>query len=80
MKLFLITLFFSLTVLFSNNIVSQPITDHVTVLQKVVIDGDTFPMYTFKAITINSSKRFSRGHKRRYGRLKRYVIKVFPYA
>lgn len=80
MKLFLLTLFFSLTVLFSNNIVSQPITDHVTVLQKVVIDGDTFPMYTFEAITIKGSQRFSRGDKRRYGRLKRYVIKVFPYA
>jgi hypothetical protein len=37
-------------------------------------------MYTFEAITINGSKRFSRGDKRRYGRLKRYVIKVFPYA
>ncbi|MFT6165822.1 MAG: hypothetical protein ACJAV5_001137 [Vicingaceae bacterium] len=59
---------------------AQPTTDGVTVLEMVVIDGDTFPMYTFKSITVNGSKRFSNRDRRRYGRLKRYVVKVFPYA
>jgi len=59
---------------------AQPTTDDITVLEMVVIDGDTFLMYTFKSITVNGKKRFSKRDRRRYGRLKRYVVKVFPYA
>lgn len=66
--------------LFSNNLAAQRTPENVTVLEMVVIDGDTFPMYTFESITVNGSKRFSKGDRRRYSRLKRYVIKVFPYA
>ena len=64
----------------SRTVKAQPTTNDVTVLEMVVIDGDTFPMYTFKSITVNGSKRFSNRDRRQYGRLKRYVVKVFPYA
>ena len=64
----------------SASIKAQPTTDDITVLEMVVIDGDTFPMYTFKSITVNGSRRFSKRAKRKYGRLKRYVVKVYPYA
>ena len=78
---FLLALFFLFILLTPNSEVqAQRTTDDITVLELVVIDGDTFPMYTFKSITVNGSKRFTRGDRRRYGRLKRYVIKVFPYA
>jgi len=77
--LFVLTLF--ITFFFPKlSVNAQPTTDDITVLEMVVIDGDTFPMYTFKSITVNGKKRFSKRDRRRYGRLKRYVVKVFPYA
>lgn len=77
--LFVLTLF--ITFFFPKlSVNAQLTTDDITVLEMVVIDGDTFPMYTFKSITVNGKKRFSKRDRRRYGRLKRYVVKVFPYA
>ena len=80
MKLILSFLLFFILLTASSSLKSQPTTDSVSVLELVVIDGDTFPMYTFKSITVNGSKRFSKRERRKYGRLKRYVVKVFPYA
>ncbi len=76
----LLLAFFFILLIPNTSIQAQPTTDDITVLELVVIDGDTFPMYTFKSITISGNKRFTRGDRRRYGRLKRYVVKVFPYA
>jgi len=64
----------------NSEVQAQPTINNVSVLEMVVIDGDTFPMYTFKSITVDGSRRFSNRDRRRYGRLKRYVVKVFPYA
>lgn len=80
MKLIRSFLLFFILLTASSPLKSQPTTDSVSVLELVVIDGDTFPMYTFKSITVNGSKRFSKRERRKYGRLKRYVVKVFPYA
>ena len=76
----LLLAFFFILLIPNTSIQAQPTTDDITVLELVVIDGDTFPMYTFKSITVNGNKRFTRGDRRRYGRLRRYVVKVFPYA
>ena len=80
MRVFLASFLFFFMFVPNAAVQAQPTTDDIAVLQVVVIDGDTFPMYTFKSITVNGSKRFSNRDRRKYGRLKRYVIKVFPYA
>lgn len=59
---------------------AQPTVDSVNVLELVVIDGDTFPMFNFRTVTIQDNKKYTRQQRRQYGRLKRYVVKVYPYA
>ena len=80
MRLLFVFAFFFTFFIPSLELQAQPTTDDITVLEMVVIDGDTFPMYTFKSITVNGKKRFSKRDRRKYGRVRRYVVKVFPYA
>lgn len=80
MRLLIVFILLTFLLVPSASIKAQPTKDDITVLEMVVIDGDTFPMYTFKSITVNGSRRFSKRAKRKYGRLKRYVVKVYPYA
>lgn len=62
------------------NVNGQSRADSVTVLELMVIDGDTIPTYNFTTVTVNAAKEFSRRERRKYGKLKRYVVKVYPYA
>ena len=71
--------------LFNSNLgIAQPFSpnriDSVTVLELVIIDGDTFPMFNFRTVTVNAAKEFSKRERRKFGKLKRYVVKVYPYA
>lgn len=50
-------------------------------MQTVIIDGDTIPLYNFETIYITAPRVFKNNRERKkYGRLKRYVVKVYPYA
>lgn len=52
-----------------------------TVWETVVIDGDTIPLYRFDPVYIFATPTFkNKQEERRYGKLKRYVVKVYPYA
>ncbi|MBL4709342.1 MAG: DUF4294 domain-containing protein [Flavobacteriales bacterium] len=75
-------IFYSLFLFFILPVVikAQPIVYPVNVLELVVIDGDTFPMFNIRTITIQDHKRYTKRQRRKYGRLKRYVVKVYPYA
>ena len=60
---------------------SQKVEEESTVLETVIIDGDTIPLYHFDAVHIFAPKHFrNKREQRRYGRLRRYVVKVYPYA
>lgn len=63
------------------SLTAQSVTDSVNVLESVVIDGDTIPMFHIKAIEVWSPREFkNKREERKYGRLQRYVVKVYPYA
>jgi len=52
-----------------------------TVWETVVIDGDTIPLYRFDPVYIFATPTFkNKQEERRYGKLKRYVVKVYLYA
>lgn len=61
-------------------VVSQPTIDTLNILELTIINGDTLPTFNFKTVTINAAKNYSNRERRKYGRLKRYVVKVYPYA
>ena len=77
-----IKLFLFFTALFGGvNSYAQPTLDSAHVMQTVIIEGDTIPLYNFKTIYITAPRVFKNDQERRkYGRLKRYVVKVYPYA
>jgi len=65
----------------ATEIQAQPTLDSTNVMQTVIIDGDTIPLYNFKTIHITAPRTFKNNRQRkRYGRLKQYVVKVYPYA
>lgn len=75
--LYLLILFLS----YSSIVRSQEISDSVTIVKSTVVDGDTIPLFQMKEIPIYSPRVFkNKREERRYGRLQRYVVKVYPYA
>ena len=56
-------------------------TDNVNVLNTVVLEGDTIPAVYLREFKYTSERVFkSNKERRRYGKLKRDVLKVYPYA
>lgn len=50
-------------------------------LRATVLNGDTIPLYHLRPVNVNAPRIFkNKREKRRYGKLKRYVVKVYPYA
>ena len=67
--------------LFSAQLEAQKVEELPTVMETVVIDGDTIPLYRFDPVYIFATPTFkNKREERRYGKLKRYVVKVYPYA
>jgi hypothetical protein len=60
---------------------SQSKEDSLFIVKTIVIDGDTIPTFAFDPIPIFAPITFkSKREERKYGKLKRYVVKVYPYA
>lgn len=52
-----------------------------TTLQAVVTEGDTIPYVLLEPVDIAEMRKWrSKKFQRRYGRLEKYVVKVYPYA
>ena len=50
-------------------------------LRTTIVDGDTLPYYAFREVNVYTRRVFkSKREEKQYGRLKRYVAKVYPYA
>ncbi len=76
-----IVLLFSLSVFLLDELKAQAGNDSLAVLESVIIDGDTIPLYRYTPISIYAPRTFkSKREQKKYGRLKRYVVKVYPYA
>ena len=74
-------LFLFICLSFSMNVFSQPVLDSSSILRTSIFQGDTIPYFPMEAVTIYSPRTFkSKSEAKRYGRLKRYVVKVYPYA
>jgi hypothetical protein len=68
-----ISLFFAFT---SYSQKSSPI-----VIETIVVNGDTLPLFDIPEVTVHPEFKFtSKKQKRRYSRLVRHVVKVYPYA
>ncbi len=71
-------------VFFVNHVVkSQDVlkTDNVTLIPVKVIDGDTVPHINLRAVIIRPPFKFkNKRQRKKYGRLARYVKKVYPYS
>ncbi|MCB0802816.1 MAG: DUF4294 domain-containing protein [Bacteroidetes bacterium] len=73
---FLVLFFFTVHLL-----VAQKVNDSTYTTRTVVFEGDTIPYFAFEPIPIFTPKVFkNKREERKYGRLKRYVVKVYPYA
>lgn len=74
-------LFLFLAIIFSVSSHAQAVQDSNFTMETIVVDGDTIPFFAFEPIPVFSEKTFkNKREKRKYGRLKRYVVKVYPYA
>ena len=74
--LLLFSLFF-----FSIELDAQKVERIPNIMETVVIDGDTIPLYRFDPVYIFATPTFkNKREERRYGKLRRYVVKVYPYA
>jgi len=55
--------------------------DSVRVAKTFIFEGDTIPLFELKEVQVWVPATFdSKREERRYGRLQRYVVKVYPYA
>lgn len=54
--------------------------DDLSVLGLGVIDGDTIPIYNFLDAVVVSTKKRTAAEQRAYRKLKRNLVKVYPYA
>lgn len=74
-------LLFSLYFLSVGTSKAQSKQDSLSILETVIVDGDTIPIYRYTEVSIYSQRTFkSKREEKKYGRLKRYVVKVYPYA
>ncbi len=72
---------FFVCLLISCSLFAQEPVDSNYVLGTSIRNGDTIPIFHMETIPIYGPRQFkSKREKRRYGRLKRYVVKVYPYA
>lgn len=77
--LFLISIL--LLFVFHTTLFAQSEEDTAFVLKRTVYQGDTIPMFELQPIPIFSPREFkNKREKRKYDRLHRYVVKVYPYA
>lgn len=64
-----------------NSLYSQKAQKEYNVYQSVIEDGDTLIVMDLESVNIYSPRVFkNKREERQYGRLKRYVVKVYPYA
>lgn len=76
----IIFLLFILAIL-SQSVVAQEPEDTAFVLKRTIYQGDTIPMFELQPIPIFSPRQFkSKREKKKFDRLHRYVVKVYPYA
>jgi len=55
--------------------------DSLSFMRATILNGDTMPLLVLPPVNITTERVFkSKREKRRYGKLKRYVVKVYPYA
>jgi len=60
---------------------AQSVLDSNTVIETVIVDGDTIPLYRYSPVTVFAPIIFKNNkERRRYNKLERYVVKVYPYA
>lgn len=79
-QLFLFIFFFFLSIDFVNA-QSKDSTDKRSITKSTIYEGDTIPMLDLKMVSIYPPMEFeSKREKRKYDRLHRYVVKVYPYA
>lgn len=62
-------------------LLSQPTNDSNYVLETIIFKGDTIPIYYMQEVSVWAPKTFKNNRQRKkYNRLQRYVVKVYPYA
>ncbi len=55
--------------------------DSARVMRTTIINGDTIPLFALREVQVWIPVTFANSRQeRRYGRLQRYVVKVYPYA
>jgi hypothetical protein len=55
--------------------------DSARILKTTIFEGDTIPLFELKEVQVWVPPTFeNKRQERRYGRLQRYVVKVYPYA
>lgn len=55
--------------------------DSSSTVKTTVFQGDTIPLFDLEIVPVYGPVEFkSKREERKYGRLKRYVVKVYPYA
>ncbi len=72
---------FFFSVLSCLSLQAQEGNDSTRVVKTTVFKGDTIPLFDLELVPIFAPLEFnSKREERKYGRLKRYVVKVYPYA
>lgn len=81
MKYFLSFLIIGLVFQLPFKVIAQSSADTSFYLRQVVLEEDTIPAITLSPIPVFGPKKFkNKRQEKKYGRLKRYVVKVYPYA
>lgn len=72
---------FTVSALLTFQVQGQIVDEDSLTTEAVIVDGDTLPVITLEE-TVVSSRRFykSKRYQRTYGRIKKKVVKVYPYA
>lgn len=74
-------IFSCLVFLLLNELHAQNPQDTSIVVKTTVHEGDTLPFFEMEEVPIYAPRVFkTKREERRYGRLQRYVVKVYPYA
>ncbi len=74
-------LFFAVFLLKFQLLAQEEMWDKSGTVKSIVQDGDTLPLIEVKTVPVFAPKTFkNKREERKYGRLKRYVVKVYPYA
>jgi len=77
----LILLFIAALFLYFQLPAQEEMPDKYSTVKSIIQDGDTFPLIEVKTVSVFAPRTFkNKREERKYGRLKRYVVKVYPYA